>query len=130
MRKTPDDVVAEIGRIRAERDVAGARTRIEVGLSTAFGCTLPGPVALSEAMRLLQAVLNAGADSVGLADTVGYADPCMVRELFETSIDFDALVALRAQLAAWLAGESLHGNIWKAGLPRTLRQSTPQGATS
>lgn len=192
LRKTPDDVVAEIRRIRAARDAAGSSTRIEVGLSTAFGCTLQGAVAPSEVMRLLQAVLDAGAEQVGLADTVGYADPRMVRELFEqgrqvagdrlscghfhdtrglglanvyaaletgvtrfdaclggiggcphapgasgnvamedvvyllrsmqieTGIDFDAVMALRAQLAIWLQGEALHGSIWRAGLPKTL----------
>ena len=36
-------------------------------------------------LRLLRAVLDAGADRVGLADTVGYADPLQVRELFERS---------------------------------------------
>jgi hydroxymethylglutaryl-CoA lyase len=29
-------------------------------------------------------------------------------------------MAMRRQLAIWLQGESLHGSIWKAGLPRTL----------
>lgn len=198
LRKTPDDVVAEIGRIRAERDASGARTRIEVGLSTAFGCTLQGRVEPSEVLRLLQAVLDAGVDCVGLADTVGYADPRMVRALFEagrriagerlncghfhdtrglglanvyaalevgvlrfdaclggiggcphapgasgnvamedlvymlrsmriaTGVDFDALIALRAQLGRWLQGETLHGSIWRAGLPRSLRQDDAQ----
>ena len=37
-----------------------------------------------------------------------------------TGEDFDALIALRAQLARWLDGEPLHGNIWRAGLPKTL----------
>ena len=36
-------------------------------------------------LRLLQAVLDAGADRVGLADTVGYADPLQVTRLFEKS---------------------------------------------
>ncbi|MDB5850364.1 MAG: hydroxymethylglutaryl-CoA lyase, partial [Rhodoferax sp.] len=39
LRKTPDEVVQDIARIRAERDARGSRTRIEVGMSTAFGCT-------------------------------------------------------------------------------------------
>src|SRR5688572_31737595 len=43
-RKTPDEVVAEIARIRVARDAAGSSTLIEVGLSTAFGCTLQGRV--------------------------------------------------------------------------------------
>lgn len=83
LRKPPDEVVAEIGRIRAERDAGGARTRIEVGISTAFGCTIQGEVAPDEVVRLVRAVLDAGVDAVSLADTVGYADPAMVARLFE-----------------------------------------------
>ncbi len=85
LRKTPDDVVREIASIRAARDAAGSRCLIEVGISTAFGCTLQGKVEPAEVLRLLQAVLDAGVDRVGLADTVGYADPAMVRDLFERS---------------------------------------------
>ncbi|EJL83078.1 isopropylmalate/homocitrate/citramalate synthase [Polaromonas sp. CF318] len=193
LRKTPDEVVEEIGRIRAARDASGSRMVLEVGMSTAFGCTLQGRVAPAEVLRLLQAVLDAGADRVSLADTVGYADPAMVRDLFEaafalvgdklacghfhdtrgmgmanvyaalqtgmtrfdaclagiggcphapgasgnvasedlaymfasmgiqTGIDFDKLMALRGQVAGWLAGESLHGTLWRAGLPKTMR---------
>ncbi|HEY8359091.1 MAG TPA: hydroxymethylglutaryl-CoA lyase [Ramlibacter sp.] len=83
LRKAPDEVVADIARMRAERDAAGARTRIEVGISTAFGCTIQGEVQPAEVVRLVQAVLDAGVDSVSLADTVGYADPAMVSRLFE-----------------------------------------------
>ncbi len=43
----------------------------------------------------------------------------------DTGIDLPALLALRAQVAGWLAGESLHGTIAQAGLPRTL---TPAAA--
>src|SRR6185436_4348343 len=32
LRKTPDEVVAEVGRIRAARDAAGAKTLIEGGI--------------------------------------------------------------------------------------------------
>ena len=83
LRKTPDEVVEEIGRIRSLRDASGSRCLIEVGMSTAFGCTLQGRVEVSEVERLLQAALDAGADRVGLADTVGYADPQQVARLFE-----------------------------------------------
>ena len=83
LRKTPDEVVAEIARMRAERDASGARTEIEVGISTAFGCTIQGRVDAEEVVRLVQAVLDAGVDAVSLADTVGYADPAMVSRLFE-----------------------------------------------
>jgi hydroxymethylglutaryl-CoA lyase len=194
LRKTPDEVVAEISRIRAERDASGSRCLLEVGMSTAFGCTIQGRVDEAEVLRLLQAVLDAGADRVGLADTVGYADPLQVTRLFEkgfkvagerlacghfhdtrglglanvyaawqtgvrrfdaclggiggcphapgasgnvatedvaylfasmgvpTGLDFDALIALRARVAQWLAGEALHGSIARAGLPKTMKK--------
>jgi hydroxymethylglutaryl-CoA lyase len=51
-------------------------------MSTAFGCTIQGRVEVDEVLRLLQAVLGLGVDRVGLADTVGYADPRQVGELF------------------------------------------------
>jgi hydroxymethylglutaryl-CoA lyase len=192
LRKTPDEVVAEVARIRAMRDAAGAKTIIEGGVGTAFGCTLQGKVEAAEVLRLMQALLDAGADRVSLADTVGYADPRSVRELFgqavkiagdrfwcghfhdtrgmalanvyaaleagvnrfdaslagiggcphapgasgnastedlaymlasmglETGIDVEALLALRADVAQWLEGETLHGALWRAGLPRTF----------
>ena len=192
LRKTPDEVVADIARIRDARDARGSKTQIEVGISTAFGCTIQGRVEPAEVLRLVKAVLDAGAEAVGLADTVGYADPGMVRSLFElvlpvagdklncghfhdtrglglanvyaalelgisrfdaclggiggcphapgasgnvatedvaylfasmgvpTGLAFDRLLALRASLAGWLAGEPLHGSLWRAGLPKTM----------
>ncbi|HEY8243223.1 MAG TPA: hydroxymethylglutaryl-CoA lyase [Casimicrobiaceae bacterium] len=86
LRKTPDEVVAELARIRAARDASGCKTLIEGGVGTAFGCTIQGDVAPAEVLRLLQALLDAGADRVSLADTVGYADPDAVRRLFEQAL--------------------------------------------
>lgn len=86
LRKTPDDVVAEMARIRAARDASGKKTMIEGGVGTAFGCTIQGEVKASEVLRLLQALLDAGADRVSLADTVGYADPASVSRLFEQAL--------------------------------------------
>ena len=192
VRKTPDEVVAEVARIRAARDASGSRTLIEGGIGTAFGCTLQGAVPRSEVLRCMQALLDAGADRVSIADTVGYAGPAAVRDLFEearriagdkfwcghfhdtrglalaniyaaletgvarydatlagiggcpyapgasgnatsedlafmlqsmgieTGIDIDSLLALRAKIAGWLQGETLHGTLWLSGLPRTL----------
>jgi len=195
LRKTPDEVVAEVGRIRAARDATGSTIVIEGGVSTAFGCTIQGRVEPKEVLRLMQALLDVGADRVSLADTVGYADPRMVRDLFEqalriagdrfccghfhdtrglamanvyaalelgvsrfdatlagiggcphapgasgnvstedlaymlgsmgieTGIDIERLLALRARVADWLAGETLHGTLWRAGLPKTFGQA-------
>ncbi|MGZ5785535.1 MAG: hydroxymethylglutaryl-CoA lyase, partial [Ramlibacter sp.] len=83
LRKTPDEVVTEIAHIRAARDATGSHTLIEVGISTAFGCTIQGRVEPAEVLRLVKAALDTGVDRVSLADTVGYADPVMVKTLFE-----------------------------------------------
>jgi hydroxymethylglutaryl-CoA lyase len=192
LRKTPDEVVAEVAKIRAARDAAGAKTLIEGGIGTAFGCTLQGEVKPAEVLRCMQALLDAGANRVSIADTVGYANPVAVRELFEaarriagdrfccghfhdtrgvalanvlaaletgvarfdatlagiggcphapgasgnaasedlafmlasmgieTGIDLAQLLALRAEVAGWLAGETRHGSLWRAGLPKNF----------
>ena len=86
LRKTPDEVVAEMAKIRAARDAAGSKTLIEGGVGTAFGCTIQGEVPESEVLRLLQALLDAGADRVSMADTVGYANPGAVSRLFEKAL--------------------------------------------
>jgi len=192
LRKTPEEVVAEVAKMRAARDAAGSAMLIEGGIGTAFGCTLQGRVEQDEVLRCMQALLDAGADRVSIADTVGYGGPREVRELFEkarriagdkfwcghfhdtrglalanvyaametgvarfdatlagiggcphapgasgnastedlafmlatmgvdTGLDIPRLLALRAQVAQWLEGETLHGALWRAGLPRTL----------
>ena len=38
----------------------------------------------------------------------------------DTGLDIEALLRLRAKVAAWLDGESLHGALWRAGLPRSV----------
>lgn len=83
LRKPPDEVIAEVARMRAVRDAAGSATLIEGGIGTAFGCTIQGDVDQAEVLRCMQAMLDAGVDRVSLADTVGYASPSAVRELFD-----------------------------------------------
>lgn len=82
LRKTPDEVLNEIAAMVQARQARGSSIRIEVGMSTALGCTIQGKVEASEVLRLLKAVIALGVDRVGLADTVGYADPRQVGELF------------------------------------------------
>ncbi|SAL45757.1 pyruvate carboxyltransferase [Caballeronia arvi] len=83
LRKTPEEVVDEVARMRAARDAAGSKTMIEGGIGTAFGCTIQGRVDHADVLRYMQALLDAGADRVSIADTVGYAGPAAVRALFE-----------------------------------------------
>jgi hydroxymethylglutaryl-CoA lyase len=37
-----------------------------------------------------------------------------------TGIDLERLLALRGEVAGWLSGETLHGALWRAGLPKAL----------
>lgn len=84
---TPEEIVAQIAAICALRDAraadpASGRAGVEVGLSTAFGCTMEGPVPEDRVIRLAVMAAQAGADSVCLADTAGTGHPAQVRRLF------------------------------------------------
>jgi hydroxymethylglutaryl-CoA lyase len=57
------------------------RPRLEGGLSTAFGCTYEGDVPAEKVVRLAEQLCEAGCDEVGLADSVGFANPAQVRDL-------------------------------------------------
>lgn len=57
------------------------RPHFEVGLATAFGCTMEGPVNEDTVVRLAAAAIEAGAVEVCLSDTAGYANPAQVRRL-------------------------------------------------
>jgi hydroxymethylglutaryl-CoA lyase len=60
---------------------AARRPKFEGGLSTAFGCTIEGEVPPERVVSLAEALMAAGCDEVGLADTSGYANPAQVRDL-------------------------------------------------
>ncbi|HET9977379.1 MAG TPA: hydroxymethylglutaryl-CoA lyase [Burkholderiaceae bacterium] len=87
LKRTSDEVVADLARIVELRNAKGRDCAVEVGISTAFGCTIQGRVDPDEVLRLVRAALNVGVDAIGLADTVGYADPRQVKILFERALD-------------------------------------------
>ena len=73
------------------------RPKFEGGLSTAFGCTLEGPVAPDQVVRLAESLMTAGCDEVGLSDTTGYANPAQVKSLVKqvrAAVGDDALSGL------------------------------------
>ncbi|OYY90934.1 MAG: hydroxymethylglutaryl-CoA lyase [Sphingomonas sp. 28-66-16] len=81
VRKDHAAMLAEIAAI-AERVAREPNPpHFEVGLSTAFGCTIEGHVPEDTVVRLAEASIAAGAAEVGLSDTTGYADPAQVRRL-------------------------------------------------
>jgi len=69
-------IVALLKNLPADR-----RPKFEGGLSTAFGCTIEGPVSSDKVVALADALMSAGCDEVGLSDTTGYANPAQVRDL-------------------------------------------------
>ncbi len=83
VRKDHPAMIAEIGAIAGLVAAQPAETRphFEVGLATAFGCTIEGPVSEDNIVRLAAAAIAAGAVEVGLSDTTGYANPAQVKRL-------------------------------------------------
>jgi crotonobetainyl-CoA:carnitine CoA-transferase CaiB-like acyl-CoA transferase len=82
VRRSRDAQVAEVARVVAwARGLGAGAPRIEAGISTAFGCSLQGQVPETDVISLAAALAAAGADSVALADTLGYATPSQVRRL-------------------------------------------------
>ena len=57
------------------------RPRFEVGLSTAFGCSIEGPIAEDKVVSIAEQVMRAGSNEVGLSDTTGSANPRQVKRL-------------------------------------------------
>jgi len=84
---TPEEAIEQVRAIGALRDaLPGPRRGVEVGISTAFGCTMEGRVDEDWVMRLASMAADAGADSVGLSDTTGMGDPAQVKRLFTALI--------------------------------------------
>ncbi len=82
VRKTRQQMLAEVKEIVALRNDSAPDIKIEVGLSTAFGCTIQGTVDEDDVIWLAEAAIAAGVDEVGLSDTTGMANPAQVRRLF------------------------------------------------
>ena len=83
LRRSHEEMLLEVGRIvECLADVSEAnRPGFEVGLSTAFGCTIEGPVSEDKVVQLAERLVGLGVDEVGLSDTSGYADPATVKRL-------------------------------------------------
>ncbi|MGR3503987.1 hydroxymethylglutaryl-CoA lyase [Pseudaestuariivita sp.] len=105
-------VLEEIAQIRAAVDAVPEETRphFEVGIATAFGCSIEGAVPEAKVVQLAEAALAAGAAEVGLSDTTGYANPAMIRARIR---------AVRAAVGDKLTGVHLH-NTRGLGLANAL----------
>ncbi len=83
LRMTPEDAVDQVCKVRQLLDsLPEKRIGLEVGISTAFGCSLEGMVSEDWVMELAGMLAEAGAESIGLSDTAGYANPAQVKRMF------------------------------------------------
>jgi hydroxymethylglutaryl-CoA lyase len=99
IRKTHDEIVGDVRAIVALRDERYPATHVEIGLATAFGCTIQGVVPEEDVIRLAHRVAECGVDSIHPADTVGFASPAQIRRL---------LPRLRAEVGEKCAALHLH----------------------
>jgi len=85
VRRTHRESVGQLREIVAMIDglPKEQRPEIDVGLSTAFGCSIEGRIAPEAVFVLAEEVAAADVDGITLADTVGYADPASVACLCE-----------------------------------------------
>ncbi len=83
VRKTHPQMLQEICSCVDYLDTlpVNQRPKFEVGLATAFGCTMEGPVPEERVIRLAEKVVEIGVDEVGLSDTTGYGNPAQLKRL-------------------------------------------------
>lgn len=83
LRMTRDKSLLQLGQIvQALND---SPVKINVSLSTVFGCPMEGDVAQSEVMRLMGLFADMGVNRMTLCDTTGMAYPSQVREICQTA---------------------------------------------
>jgi hydroxymethylglutaryl-CoA lyase len=87
VRKTHEQSLDEVRAVMAMiRTLAkGKQPRFEAALSTSFGCSIEGAVPEADVVRLAERCIEAGADAVALADTIGIGNPAQVKRIFNAT---------------------------------------------
>jgi hydroxymethylglutaryl-CoA lyase len=78
--------IANVKRLCDLRDASDHRPIVHAAISMALGCSISGDVDPREVIRLVEKCFEAGADAVGIADTVGYAGPKAVGDLTKAAV--------------------------------------------
>jgi hydroxymethylglutaryl-CoA lyase len=79
-----EEQVAAMRAIAARQKAQGGPP-ITVTISVAFGCPFDGEVSQEQVMRIVRAAGEAGVAEIALADTIGVADPWLVRKRVEAA---------------------------------------------
>lgn len=84
IRMTPEQAVEQVRQAveLCKTQPPDRRPSVEAGISTAFGCAVEGRVSEDCVMKLAVDLVEAGAQSVGLSDTAGCANPVQVKRMF------------------------------------------------
>jgi hydroxymethylglutaryl-CoA lyase len=69
----------------AARQKAEGGPPITVTISVAFGCPFDGEVSEDQVLRIVRAAAESGVAEIALADTIGVADPWLVRKRLEAA---------------------------------------------
>ncbi len=83
VRMTPEQAVENVLLVREFLNTQDTHVGLEVGIATAFGCSIQGDVSEDYVMKLAADLARAGVDSIGLSDSVGYANPAQVKRMFK-----------------------------------------------
>ena len=81
MRRSREEALELVRQACAQRDALAPGNIVNVGIAMAFGCTIAGEVLPGDVLQLAEKAFSAGADIVGLADTIGYAGPAQIKSL-------------------------------------------------
>jgi len=84
--RSREAAIANVRRLCDLRDASAHKPIVHAAISMALGCSISGAVDPEEVIRLVEKCFEAGADVVGIADTVGYAGPKQVGELTAAAV--------------------------------------------
>ena len=85
-RRSRADAIELIRRTAELSRSSDRKPLVSAGIAMAFGCSIAGEVSQDEVIRLAEACFEAGADVVGIADTVGFAGPAQIQTLCERMV--------------------------------------------
>lgn len=83
VNRTTDESIAAFTDIVAERKSRGLddAVRLSCVMATSFGCSIQGDVPEGRVFEIADQLLDAGADELNVADTVGYGNPVQVKRI-------------------------------------------------